>query len=224
MRIGKTALRLISKTETGRKAASDREYRTVLSAAVSFAFNLLYALYHGALGVINLSLWFITMCAFYGILAALRFSAVLCGRRNRSATASDTEYFVMKLSGLLLAVLSLVLTAVIYISLSQNIVTKYDEIIMITIAAYTFFKITMAVVKAVKQRKNPSRLLLVIRSISYAEVAASILTLQRSMLVSFGAMDSAKIHSMNTMTGAAVCLFVLILGISMTVKGIKKGE
>ena len=128
----------------------------------------------------------------------------------------------MKLSGILLVTLGVVLAAVNYISLSQNIAVKYGEITMITIAAYTFTKITMAIVRAVKQRRDPSPLLRTIRNIGYAEVSASILTLQRSMLVSFGGMDDRQARLMNSLTGAAVCLFVLMLGLSMTAKSRRK--
>lgn len=198
--------------------------RMIFSAAIAFAFNLLYALYHCVLGILNLSLWFIAMCAFYGILATMRFSAILCGRKNHYERFLDTEYFVMKLSGILLILLSFVLASVIYISLSQNIATKYEKIIMITIATCTFCKITMAVVKAIKQHNNSSPLLAVIRNISYVEAAASILTLQRSMLVSFGSMETKHMQAMNSIAGAFVCLFVVILGISMAKKGIAKGK
>ncbi|HIY21965.1 MAG TPA: hypothetical protein H9841_08710, partial [Candidatus Flavonifractor merdigallinarum] len=58
--------------------------------------------------------------------------------------------------------------------------------------------------------------------ISYAEVAASIMTLQRSMLVSFGTMSTGNIHFMNAATGAAVCLLILILGLSMIIKSKRK--
>ena len=129
----------------------------------------------------------------------------------------------MGFSGILLIILGIVLAAVNYISLSQNIAAKHEEIMMITIVDYTFCKIAMTVVKAVKQHKNPSPLLRTIRNISYAEVSASILTLQRSMLVSFGSMDNKQVCFMNAMTGAAVCLFVLILGLSMITKSKKKG-
>lgn len=217
------AVSLITKTETGRKIVSNQRYRIILSAAVAFAFNLFYAIYHCILGVLNLSFWFIAMCAFYGILATMRFSAVLCERNHQKSPDIDTELFVMKLSGVLLVVLGIVLATVSYISLSQNIAAKHGEIIMITIATYTFYKITMAIVKAVKQHKNPSPLLRTIRNIGYAEVAASILTLQRSMLASFGSMNVEKVYFMNAVTGAAVCLFVLILGLSMITKSIKKG-
>lgn len=190
--------------------------------------HLLYAFYHAALGIMYQSVWFVTMCAYYIVLSTMRLSAVLCERKNRGTASSDAdndiEYFVMKLCGVLLIMLNFVLAGSIYISLSQNIATKYGEIVMITIASYTFYKITVTIIKAVKQRKNPSPLLSVIRSISYAEVAASVLTLQRSMLVSFGEMNNADIHTMNVLTGSAVCLFVLILGITLIIRGTQRKE
>ena len=216
------AVSLLARTKTGEKLVSSRRYRVILSAAVAFMFNLLYALYNCVLGVLNLSLWFIAMCAFYGILATMRFSAVLCERNQHRSPSDDTEIFVMKLSGILLVTLGAVLAAVNYISLSQNIAVKYGEITMITIAAYTFTKITMAIVRAVKQSRDPSPLLRTIRNIGYAEVSASILTLQRSMLVSFVGMDDRQARLMNSLTGAAVCLFVLMLGLSMTAKSRRK--
>ena len=223
MKTKQKAALLIAKTKTGKKLVSSQRYRIILSATLAFAFNLLYAIYHCVLGILNLSFWFIAMCAFYGILAIMRFSAILCERNHQKLPDNVTELFVLKLSGVLLVTLSIVLATVSYISLSQNIAAKHGEIIMITIATYTFYKITMAIVKAVKQHKNPSPLLRTIRNIGYAEVAASILTLQRSMLASFGTMSAGNIHFMNAVTGAAVCLFVLILGLSMITKSMKKG-
>ena len=223
MKTKQKAALLIAKTKTGKKLVSSQRYRIILSATLAFAFNLLYAIYHCVLGILNLSFWFIAMCAFYGILAIMRFSAILCERNHQKLPDNVTELFVMKLSGVLLVILSIVLATVSYISLSQNIAAKHGEIIMITIATYTFYKITMAIVKAIKQHKNPSPLLRTIRNIGYAEVAASILTLQRSMLASFGSMSAGNIHFMNAVTGAAVCLFVLILGLSMIAKSMKKG-
>ena len=66
---------------------------------------------------------------------------------------SRHRIFCYEISGILLMMLSLILIAIIYISMSQNIVTKYNEITMITIATYTFTKITTAIVKAVKQKE-----------------------------------------------------------------------
>ena len=83
------AVLLITKTKTGKKLVSSQRYRIILSAAAAFALNLLYAMYHFVLGVLNLSFWFIAMCAFYGILATMRFSAVLCERNHPKRSSED---------------------------------------------------------------------------------------------------------------------------------------
>lgn len=211
-------------TVPGKRIWSDPEYRMVLTAALSFCINLLYALYNGVLGIANRSFWFLTMCVYYTILSTIRFCAVLCSRKRNATAPGDMEYFVMKLSGILLAILSIVLAGVVYISLAGNIATKYGTIVMITIATYTFYKITMAIIRAVKYRKNPSPLLAVIRTIGYADVAASLLTMQRSMLVSFGEGTDESARTLNILTGAAVCLFVLSLGIALVLRGVKSSN
>lgn len=124
MSIKQNAIDRIAKTRIGKRIVKEQRYQMILTAALGFFLNLLYALYYGVLGIINLSFWFITMCAYYIILSTMRFSALLCERKSNPTSCADTEYFVMKLSGVLLAILSFVLTGVIYISLSQNIATN----------------------------------------------------------------------------------------------------
>ena len=206
-------------TGLGRRLLGEQRLRMAVSAGAAFGLHLLYALYHGALGVLYRSVWFAALCAYYIVLSAMRFSVILCGYGSRTAPSADMERFVMRLCGGLLMVLSIILAGTNYISLSQNIAIRRDEIVMITIAAYTFTKLTAVILKAVKQRKDPSMLLAVLRNISYAEIAASILTLQRSMLVSFGGMEEANIRVMNILSGSAVFLFVLALGIAAVCRG-----
>lgn len=195
----------------------DRERRPIFTAAVSFLLNLLYALYNGALGITSQSIWFVTMCAYYAILAAMRFFAVLYSRKG-----GGEDPFIARLVGLLLILLSAVLACVIYLSLSQSIAARYGTIVMITVATYTFTKITMAVIRAVKARKDPSRLLAAIRCIGYAEVAASVFTMQKSMLVSFEGMSERGARLMNIATGSAVWMIVLALGLIMLRKAGKE--
>ena len=213
MNAKQAAIQKIKRTKLGRRFIQEQRFRAVFSAAAGLLANIMYAIYHGALGVANQSLWFVTMFAYYMILSSMRFSAVLCEWKRKSLASEDTEYFVAKLCGGLLVLLSFILGGVVYISLSQNVAVKHHEIVMITIATYTFYKITAAVIRAIKQRKNTVPLLVVIRTIGYAEAVASLLTLQRSMLISFGSMDNEDIALMNSLTGISVCLFILLLGI-----------
>lgn len=193
----------------------------VRAAAVSLGCNCLYALYHGVLGLVHLSLWSLSLGAFYAILAVARFCALLSGRTRAGVAATASGGFVMAASGGLLLLLSVVLAGVLAISLSQHIATAYDTVTMITIATYTFYKITAAVVNRVRQ-PGTSALSRVIRNIRYAEVAASVLTLQQSMLASFGTPEETPADWMNGLTGAAVCLFILSLGIYLMLNARKE--
>ncbi len=217
MSIGKKALGTIEKTSIGRQLVRDRGYRSITFAVFSLIFNLIYAFYNGALGIISQSSWFGASCVYYLILCAVRSSAVIFGVKMRRG------HFVMFLSGVLLSLLSIVLAVINYISMSENTAKVYGTITMITIAAYTFTKLTAAIVKASRHRRDRAPLMVTIRNIGYAETAVSILTLQRSMLVSFPGMTAVEIMIFNMCTGGAVCFFTLSLGIVLIKNSIKRG-
>lgn len=222
MRFSRKVISFFSKTKIGGKFIKKRSSRIIFSASVSFFVNFLYAFYNGILGIINLSLWFIIMFAFYGLLASVRFSVILYARRKDSVYSEDTESFIIKTSGIIMIILSFVLALLVFLSLKQKIAVKYDTIMMITIATYTFYKVIITVVRASKKRDDKLPLFSTLRCISYAEVAASVLTLQRSMLASFGSGDDEFSFIMNAATGMVVFLFILALGIFITVKGSRK--
>ena len=81
--------------------------------------------------------------------------------------------------------------------------------------AYTFYKITMAVVNMVKVRKTKSPILITIRNIGAADALVSMLTLQAAMFASFQDKNSLNTNQMNAITGLSVCILISILGISM---------
>lgn len=205
-----------------KRTLHDRQYRLVAGAACGFTVNILYALGNGVMGIINGSVWFGAMCAYYIIFSVMRFAALICWHRNSEDTEEAMSRFVIRFSGILLIILSLVLTGIIYISQAEHIATKYNEIIMITIAAYTFYKIISAIVRAAKNRRNSQLLFSAIRGIGYADVAVSVLTMQRSMLVSFGDMAYDSMLVFNAAAGAAACIFVFALGTVMIIKGKKE--
>ncbi len=209
-----TLKRRIQRSPTGRRILNDKKYRMVLFALGSLCLNLLYAIYNGVLGLLTGSLWFVSMCAYHIILTIMRVRAVANRRRKKK---------ILKSTGILLSLLSLVLVVIVYLSVSQDMATRYGEIIMITIATYTFTKITMAVIRAIKGRNENSAVMSVIRNIGYAEIAVSVLTMQMSMLVSFEEGSGAQsIYILNLLTGIGVCVFTLTLGICLILKSKRK--
>lgn len=193
----------------------DYRRRTLTTAGLSLSLNLAYALYHGALGVLNRSYWFLTLAAYYSILSVTRFSAVLYARRAPAGQAVEREQFVLRSSGLLLLLLACILGGSVYLTVAYDVSVRHHEIIMISLALYTFIKLTLAAVSAVRVRKRGSPLLTALRNISCADAAASIFSLQRSMLVSFNGMSAGETRIMNACTGTAAFLFVFALGAFM---------
>ena len=128
---------------------------------------------------------------------------------------SKKELSVIKTDGILLLVLNLALSGVVLLTIAQDTAKRYSEIMVISIAAYTFYKITMAVVNMVKVRKTKSPILITIRNIGAADALVSMLTLQAAMFASFQDKNSLNTNQMNAITGLSVCILISILGISM---------
>ena len=182
----------------------------------SFIINVLYALGNLFLGIVSFSYWYLTAGTYYIILSVMRFSVIMYKRKNKKA--SPSEYWIKKFVGIMLLLLSIVLSGASYLSIRFEIATVYHEIIMITISAYTFTKIVFAILNAVKARKQDIPAIKTIRNIALADAVVSIFSMQRSMLVSFGEMTTENIKLMNSLTATAVFITVAVLGISMIKK------
>lgn len=171
------------------------------------ACSLAYAVYNAALGIATQSRWFILAGAYHAVLAVARYCA---GRRHTPEAASR------RITGILLIILSFCLIGINILSAIRDRGRVYHEIIMITIAAYTFARVTAAVIGLVRTHRGTDPTPMALRCIALADAAVSIQTLQRSMLVSFPGMTPGEVLSMNIATGTAVWFTVLLLGISLT--------
>lgn len=186
------------------------EERALRTAGLSLVCNLAYALYHGALGVLALSWWFAALAGYYAILSVARFSVLLSSRRRGGRDMEPGS--AGRAAGLLLMLLSAALGGSVLLTLTDHTEAPRNTIVMITIAAYTFTKLTLAVVNSVRACRRRSALLRALRGVSCADAAASLLALQRAMLATFPGMSPREVLWMNGGTGGAVCLFIFAAG------------
>lgn len=208
-------MRKVKENVAVKRILENQHDRVTISATLGFGLNLAYALYHGVVGMTSASLWLLLLSAYYIILSVMCFSAVLYDHRSTKNKAAFSKQFLYRFLGGMLTLLSVILALSVYLSFRYDIAIVHQEIMMITIATYTFYKITIAIVNAVKARRQHSSWLIAIRNIGCADAAASLLTLQRSMLVSFDGMSNRDMELMNALTGAGVCLLTAALGIYM---------
>ncbi len=173
-------------------------------------FNFAYAVGNCAVGLSAHSWWFVTVGASYAVLAVTRFSVLQMRHSD-----PDAERFARKITGVLLVALSVCIAGMNVLSAIKDRGTAFHEIVMIAIATYTFWKITVAIVGMVKAKTLPSPVKKTLRNIALADACVSVYSMQRSMLRSFAGMKSADIQLLNILTGTAVFIVVLFLGINL---------
>ena len=185
----------------------------VKSPYTSLIMNFVYAIGNCAVGFWARSWWFITVGAYYVVLAMARFSVLQVKRKAKADY--DTEFFARRITGFLLVALSFCIVGVNIMSAVKERGIVFHEIVMITIATYTFTKITIALVGMVKAKLSASAVSKTLRNIALADACVSIYTMQCSMLVSFPGMEKTGILLLNIFTGTAVWIVVLLLGINL---------
>lgn len=218
----------IKKTSYGARFLEDYTFRTILTTLPIFLINVVYTVYNGVIGVMNQSAWFITMAVYYSLLGIMRYFAVNTERKTsrmeNPKLIRKRELSVIRTDGILLLLLNLALSGVVLLTIAKGTAKTHSEIMVISIAAYTFYKITMAVINMVKVRKMQSPILITIRNIGVADALVSMLTLQTTMLASFQGTSSIDANRMNGITGLAVCILIALLGVSMIYYASKRKE
>ncbi len=113
-----------------------KAFKIVRSPYTSVLINIIYALGNSILGFIAHSWWFITVGAYYAVLTVTRYSVLQI--RRKAGGNYDTELFARRITGILLVVLSFCIVGVNVLSAVKERGIAFHEIVMITIATYTF--------------------------------------------------------------------------------------
>lgn len=197
------------KTQTVRKIE-----KVTISTFFGLLINVLYGIGNTILGIVTNSWWCITLSAYYITISVMRVAILFYIKKSKIKNFKN-EIFVKKFTGFMFFLLAVILIETTILAVKQETGTVRHEIIIITIATYTFTKITLAVINLLRSRKYKSQVITTIRNIAFADAAVSVFSLQRSMLVSFGNMQSSDIRIFNILTGSGVCLFVILLGANL---------
>ena len=177
-------------------------------AIISLLINIAYSIYNIALGTITHSWWFVTIGVYYSVLSLMRFTVLSIRKRGVKKTLKN-------FTGIMLMLTAIPLAGMVILTSFKDRGVVHHEIVMITIALYTFIKITLATINLVNAGKKRSVTISTLNHISFADAAVSISALQRSMLVSFGDMPESDIRIFNIVVGSVVCVVVFLLGLGL---------
>ena len=154
------------------------------------------------------------MAGYYLLLGLMRLMLVKYTRTHTPRQQMETEWKKYRLCGILLLLMTFVLTIfILYFDLRIR-EFQHHEITTISMAAYTFASLTLAIVNAFRDKRYGSPAYSAAKAISLVSAIVSVLTLENAMLTAFGQDNSELFRQiMLGATGAAV--ICAVQGIAM---------
>ncbi len=212
------------KYELTRAILHNYGHRTIIFAIGAFFTSVVYGIFNGYLGIVGQSIWYGALAAYYVFLAFIRGGVLAYHGRKHAGKLENEDLEKAKTyrnSGVLLLILNTALSAAIAQMIFDNRFFAYAEWTIYATAAYAFFKITMSIINLFKARKQADLTIEAIRNINLMDATVSILALQTALLHTFQD-ETVDASLFNTLTGIAVSVFTLALGVYMIVKATKK--
>ena len=207
-----------------RRWQDDTRLRVNVSLYGLLAWNALYGFFQLWLGFYHHTFWFYSLGAYYICLGVMRFFLVRHTSKYAPGEKTRTELVKYRACGWVFLIMNLALALIIFFMVYFNRTFEHHMITAIAMAAYTFTAFTVAIVNVVKYRKYNSPVFSASKVISLAAALVSMLTLESTMLTTFGdgTMTATTQKWMLGATGAAISVLIVATAIYMIVIGTKK--
>ena len=189
--------------------ASDRKFtrRLYLDQFINFA----YGSYKIGAGIFYGSAWIGCDGIYNFVQALIQLFQIL---RRRHAKTLEQQWRSYRFCGGLILLLHLTLIGLVFQMINWNRAVEQGEIMVIVTAFFAFYKIISAFIRIARDRKHVHPVDSSVRMLSLAQAFFAIFSLQASMFHTFGTGERWE-QGMNILTGCAVCLLIVSIGIYM---------
>ena len=207
-----------------RRWQDDTRLRVNVSLYGSLAWNALYGIFQLWLGLYHHTFWFYSFGAYYICLGVMRFFLARHTTRYAPGERMQNELKKYRACGIVFLVMNLALALIIFFMVYWNRTFEHHMITAIAMATYTFTALTTAIINVIKYRKYNSPVYSASKAISLAAALVSMLTLESTMLTTFGdgTMTVTAQKWMLGATGGAISVLIVATAIYMIVVGTKK--
>ncbi len=202
----------------------DVRLRMNLSLFGGFVWNAVYAVFQLCLGIYHHTFWYYSLAAYYFCLGVMRFSLANFTRTHKPGENMTAELKRYRNCGIVFLLMNLALALIIFFMVYWNRTFYHHQITTIAMAAYTFFSFTMAIINILKYSKIGSPVYSASKAISLAAACVSMLTLEATMLTTFGdgsmSLLSRKIFL--GATGGVISAFIIGMAIYMIARATRQ--
>jgi len=207
------------------KYLTEETVRIRFSLYSGTVINFLYAVYKLVLGFIYHSVWFGAEGIYYLVLCLIRFLQVCADRKSNHSDVSSTllsRWLRFRTCGFLLILLNITMSGLIVQLLWENQSYTYPSFVIYAAAAYTFYRLTMAIIHTVKLHKAENPIYTAARAMDLCAALMAVLALQTAMFSAFGTdLDIETQNLMNTLTGLGVSISVMAIAVIMLLRAQK---
>ncbi|MBE6577467.1 MAG: hypothetical protein E7653_04955 [Ruminococcaceae bacterium] len=202
-----------------RRWLDDERLRMNVTLFGTLIWNTVYALFQLWLGFYHHTFWYYSLAGYYISLAVMRFFLARYTRTYKRGEQMRVELKKYRACGIVFLIMNLALALIIFFMVYWNRTFVHHEITTIAMAAYTFTAFTFAIINIVKYRKYNSPVYSASKAISLAAACVSLLTLESTMLTTWGQGESDEFRQlMLAMTGIVIVLFIVAMAVYMIVK------
>lgn len=207
-----------AREKEAQKGPQEKEKALKGSIYQSFFINLLYGAGQTFQGVWVRSAW-IGAGGLYNLAHGFAHAILVRYEQKLDKWEDPTlrllhAWHCYRLCGWALLALNLTMTGIAFQTVWLGRTEEYSEITVIAVAAFTFYKLTVAIIGVFQCRKTDSPILGAARNLSMTEALMSLFNLQSALLAVFG-QGFEYTFLFNSLTGGAVCLSTVLGGIGM---------
>lgn len=210
------SIKLLKKYKFTSTMLDNYGFRTIVFSVCSFILNMAYVTFMGVIGIMTGSYWYISLTVYYLCLSVMKGNVFNSMRKYNTEIKRARAY---RYCGIIFILLTLALSGIIVLIYTSNMAFEYAGLMIYAVAAYTFFKLGVAIFNIFKARRYDNLYIQSIRNINLVSALVSILVLQVALFQAFA--PEANLGVANGLTGGAIALVILGLSIFMIYKANK---
>ncbi len=200
------------------KYITDYLFRFQVSLYLSFGVNLVYATFKLIVGLFFSSHWWVSIAAYYMVLAVARLLLVRYVHSHTHNRNLKDEFIRYRMCGFMLFIINIAFMGIVMQMIWQDKGYHYPGFLIYFVAAYTFYCITISIFNLIRYRKLENPVLTAAKAISLVNALSSLIALETALFSQFGKNAQFKELMIET-TGFIVCIFIFILAFFMVLKG-----
>lgn len=182
---------------------------------ISVCFALFFCIYNGVVGFYKNVIWNIAIFTYYLLLLTIRMILYVREKKSKKEDEKDIkrdkQIYISTSVIMFIMNLAMILPAILLINHQKEV--NLSLISAIAVAAYTTYKVTLAIIKFCKVQKQQNLIYKQVRMVNLFDAVMSILTLQNTLTIVVSNGNDGDMYTLSIITTIVMLLAVAIISI-----------